>query len=340
MTRPFRILSIDGGGIRGLIPALLLAELEKQAGRPVAELFDLIVGTSTGGIIALGLTTPSHDGRPIDTAQDLADLYLHQGARIFHRELWDEIVNPGGHLAERYSSPGIEDVLKEHFLGVRLRDAVTEVMVTAYDLEKRDPFFFRSHRAKADPRYDYPMWLAARATSAAPTYFEPVLIQWPDLDRDVLVDGGVFANNPAMCAYAEAQAAIREGRRPASEILLVSLGTGHFARPLDFEDAKDLGLAGWARPILDVMFDGLADTVDYQLRQILPPGPDGTPHYHRFQVPLDQDLDEMDNITPTNMEGLQRMVRRLLAAQGGELAELASRLRRLADGNSSVPTSR
>jgi len=340
VDRSFRILSIDGGGIRGLIPALLLAELEKQAERPIAELFDLIVGTSTGGIIALGLTAPDAEGRPRHSAQDLADLYLQQRSRIFHRDLWDEIRNPGGLLDERYASPGIEEVLKEHFLETHLRDALTEVMVTAYDLEKRDPFFFRSRKAKTDPRYDYPMWLAARATSAAPTYFEPVLIQWPDLDRDALVDGGVFANNPAMCAYAEAQAAIREGRLPPSEILLVSLGTGHFARPVDFEEAKDWGLAGWARPILDLMFDGAADTVDYQLRQILPPDADGTAHYHRFQVALDQDLDDMDNITPTNMEGLQRMVRRLLAAQGGELAELASRLRLLADGNASVPTSR
>jgi len=333
----FRILSIDGGGIRGLIPALVLAELEKQAGRPIAELFDLIVGTSTGGIIALGLAMPGPDGRPRNSAQDLAELYLQQRTRIFHRNLWDEIRNPGGLLDERYASAGIEEVLKEHFLETGLRDAVTEVMVTAYDLEKRDPFFFRSRRAKLDPRYDYPMWLAGRATSAAPTYFEPVLVHWPGMDRDVLVDGGVFANNPAMCAYAEAQAAMREGRLPAAEILLVSLGTGHFARPIDFEDAKDWGLAGWARPILDVMFDGVADTVDYQLRQILPTDPGGKPRYYRFQVALDQDLDDMDNITPANMEGLQRMARRLLAVQGAELSGLASRLRTFA-GEGPLPT--
>ncbi len=326
MGRPFRILSIDGGGIRGLIPALLLAELEKQTGRPIAELFDLIVGTSTGGILALGLTTPDRDGRPRHSAQDLADLYLQQHSRIFQRSLWDEIGNPGGFRGERYASTGIEEVLKEHFLESRLGEALTEVMVTAYDLEKRDPFFFRSRRAKAEPRCDYPMWLAARATSAAPSYFEPVLLTWPDRDRDVLVGGGVFANNPALCAYAEAQAAIHEGRVPASDVLLISLGTGHFTRPIPFDEAKDWGLPGWTRPLLEVMFDGLAETVDYQMRQILPPGPDGTPRYHRFQVALDRDLDELDNIMPANLEGLQRMARRLLAAQGGELSQLASRL--------------
>lgn len=329
MARTYRILSIDGGGIRGLIPALVLAELERQAGRPTAELFDLIVGTSTGGIIALGLTVPGPSG-PRDSAQALADLYVQQRSRIFYRSFWDSLRNPSGLLDERYEASGIEEVLKEHFLDCRLREAVTEVMVTAYDLEKRDPFFFRSRRAKEDPRYDFPMWVTGRATSAAPTYFEPVLVPWPSGDRDVLVDGGVFANNPAMCAYAEAQAAMQQGRIPASDLLLVSLGTGQFARPIAYDDAKDWGLAGWARPVLDVMFDGVADTVDYQLRQILPPLGDGTPRYHRFQVDLDQGLDDMDEISPANMEGLERMARRMLAVQGGELTALASHLGRLA----------
>lgn len=327
---PFRILSIDGGGIRGLIPALVLAELEAQTGHPCADLFDLIVGTSTGGIIALGLVAPGPQGRPLYSARDLADLYLGQRSRIFQRTFWDELRNPGGLLDECYGSASIEAVLKERFQEIRLREALTEVMVTAYDLEKRDPFFFRSRRAKTDPRYDYPMWQAARATSAAPTYFEPLLIPWPGQDRDVLVDGGVFANNPALCAYAEAQAAIREGRIPASELLLVSLGTGHFARPIPFEQARDWGLAGWAKPILDVMFDGVADTVDYQLRQILPAASDGTARYHRFQVTLEPGLDAMDNITPTNLGGLQRMAETLLAKQGAELSLLAAELGHLA----------
>lgn len=334
MPRPFRILSIDGGGIRGLIPALLLAELEAQTGRRVADLFDLIVGTSTGGIIALGLVMPGPNGTPQHSAQDLADLYLQQRSRIFQRSLWDELRNPGGLLDERYASSGIEAVLKEHFREIRLQEALTEVMVTAYDLEKRDPFFFRSRRAKLDARYDYPMWLAARATSAAPTYFELVMIPWPDGDRDVLIDGGVFANNPAMCAYAEAQAALREGRIPAAEILLVSLGTGHFAKPIPFDDAQDWGLAGWARPILDVMFDGVADTVDYQLRQILPPEQSERPTYYRFQVTLDQDLDAMDAITTTHMEGLQRMARRILVAQGATFSQMATRLNQFANQKS------
>src|SRR5918995_672220 len=87
MPNTFKVLSIDGGGIRGIIPAMVLARLEKQTGRPIAEMFDLIAGTSTGGILALGLTLPSDDGKPRYAAKDLLELYEKDGSRIFPRSV-------------------------------------------------------------------------------------------------------------------------------------------------------------------------------------------------------------------------------------------------------------
>lgn len=325
MPQPFRILSIDGGGIRGLIPALVLAEIERLTGRPIADCFDLVAGTSTGGILALGLTCPGPGGGPRYRALDLADLYLKEGARIFDESLWRRLTNPMGLRAAKYPPEGIEGVLRQYFGEQRLREALTEVLVTAYELEKRDAFFYRRRRAQEDPRYDVPMRVAARATSAAPTYFEPALVTWPG-DRDVLVDGGVFANNPALCAYAEArQTLAREGREGA-DILLVSLGTGLYCRPFRYEDAKVWGVAGWAKPVLDVIFDGVADTVDYQLRQLLP-AVAGQPRYHRFQTDLDAALSEMDDTTPAHLEGLRRAAEGILQRQAAELADLAGRLK-------------
>lgn len=323
MPKPFRILSIDGGGIRGLIPALVLAELERRTGRPVSECFDLIAGTSTGGILALGLAVPGQGSRPRYSAQDLADLYLKEGARIFDESLWRRITNPMGLRAAKYPSSGIEAVLGQYFGEARLKEALVEVLVTAYDLEKRDAFFYRRRRARADARYDVPMRVAARATSAAPTYFEPLLVPWPD-DRDVLVDGGVFANNPALCAYAEARQTLARGG--PEDILLVSLGTGIHATPYRYEDARGWGVAGWARPILDVIFDGVADTVDYQLRQLLPPGADGQPRYLRFQTDLDAGLSEMDDASPGHLEGLRRAAEGILQRQAPGVAVLAGLL--------------
>lgn len=326
MPRTFRILSIDGGGIRGLIPALVLAELERLTGRPIADCFDLIAGTSTGGILALGLACPGPGGGPRYRAQDLADLYLKEGARIFDESPWRRLTNPMGLRAAKYPPEGIEGVLMQYFGEQRLQEALTEVLVTAYDLEKRDAFFYRRRRAREDARYDVPMRVAARATSAAPTYFEPALVAWPG-ERDVLVDGGVFANNPAMCAYAEARQALLKEGREGEDILLVSLGTGLYSRPFRYEDAKGWGVAGWAKPVLDVIFDGVADTVDYQLRQLLPEAAGGLARYHRFQTDLDADLSEMDDTSPAHLAGLRRAAEGILQRQAAEVAALAERLK-------------
>jgi hypothetical protein len=225
----------------------------------------------------------------------------------------------------KYPPSGIEGVLADYFGESRLQEALTEVLVTAYDIEQRDAFFYRRRRAREEARYDVPMRVAARATSAAPTYFEPALVLWPT-GRDVLVDGGVFANNPAMCAYAEAWRTLAETGRSAEDILLVSLGTGLHTEPYPYEQAKGWGVAGWAKPVLDVIFDGVADTVDYQLRQLLPAGRDGVLRYHRFQASLNADLSAMDDTSPAHLEGLHRAAEGILQSQASEFEALARQL--------------
>jgi len=269
--RPIRILSIDGGGIRGIIPALVLARLEAMAGEPVAKLFDLIAGTSTGGILALGLTCPEEPGssRPKFKAADLVKLYKDNGRQIFSSSHWHHLTSLRGVLDERYSSAGVESVLEESFGVTNLSQSLVDVVVTAYEIEQREPFFFRTEYARKPPRpdetFDYPMWEVARATSAAPTYFEPHLLRGKRPgERYALVDGGVFANNPGMCAWADAKR--RFGNRP---VVVVSLGTGQLTRPYPYDRARDWGLAGWARPVLEIIFDGVSDVVDHQLSALL-----------------------------------------------------------------------
>ena len=119
------------------------------------------------------------------------------------------------------------------------------------------PYFFKSRKAREEGE-DFTLAEVARATSAAPTYFEPF-----ELEGQALVDGGVFAANPAMCAVAEV---LRF--QPAAEIALLSLGTGQRTRKRSFAEVHDWGLVEWAKPILDVVFDGASDAVDYQLRHV------------------------------------------------------------------------
>jgi len=309
------VLSVDGGGIRGVIPAMVLADLEERTGKHTAELFDLIAGTSTGGIIALALTVPGENGKPRWTANDLVDLYLTEGPRIFHHSIGQMLESGLGLLDEKYDARPLEQALEDYLGEANISEAVTDVMVASYDLEHRKPFFFKTDRAKLKPEHDWLMREAARATSAAPTYFEPEKLT-ADGEVFALCDGGVFANNPAMSAYAEARR-----RHPRAEIRLVSLGTGQLTRKLHYEDVRGWGLIEWARPLLDVVFDGVSDATEYELAQLLPEA-----DYVRFQTELVGASDALDNANERNLEHLQNLARSLISERAFDLERLASEL--------------
>ncbi len=313
MSKVVTILSIDGGGMRGMIPALLLAEIERRTQKPISQLFNLIAGTSTGGILTLGMVKPDTHGLPAYSAQQGIALYETQGERIFSRSVWHRIHAVDNATEEKYPSEGIETVLDEYFGETRLKDALTDVLITSYEIERRMAFFFKSRKAKQDPAYDFSMKKVARATSAAPTYFEPLKIESPGVnDYYALVDGGVHSNNPAMCALVEAKVAFPD----ADDFLVVSLGTGETTRPILYDQAKDWGLVGWVRPLIEVMFDGMINTVDYQLRQLLPDR-EGAQRYYRFQARLDEkcgDIDDTDRLTLRDLRLLAEAVIRDNAA--------------------------
>src|SRR4051812_11421638 len=200
-----RVLAIDGGGIRGIIPPLVLADLEARTGRPVSELFDVIAGTSTGGILACALARAGEDGGARYSAASLVDLYVEEGPSIFAPHLLHRIRSVDGLLDERYDDRGLRAALERYLGDARLSGARVDVLVSAYELHERFAFFFRSARARLDPTYDFAMADVAHATSAAPTYFEPVEVtDVAGRNTWALIDGGVFATNPAMCAVADA----------------------------------------------------------------------------------------------------------------------------------------
>jgi patatin-like phospholipase/acyl hydrolase len=304
-----RVLTIDGGGIRGIIPALVLAELEARAGKPVADLFDLVAGTSTGGILACGLGRPGADGRPSWRAEQLVELYRTEGPHIFSRTLARKVTSGLGLLDEKYDDRALGAALERYVGPGRLSDSLVPLLVTAYDLPTRVPFFFKSWRAKNDPTQDFPLAQVARATAAAPTYFEPLCVG--DL---ALVDGGVFATNPAMCAFAEARRL-----EPREAPFVVSLGTGQLTRPISGKDAAGWGLLEWVRPLIDVVFDGVADTVEYQLGEL-------AQDPVRLQVALTRASDALDDVSARNLALLEEQARELISSASSELDRAVARL--------------
>lgn len=298
----FSVLSIDGGGIRGIIPALVLQEIEQRTGRRIADLFDLIAGTSTGGILGLGLTAPDSENTPRYEAADLVELYDERGSDIFQKSGWSLIETVASACDVKYEAEPIEGILKDRFDDISLSEALTPVLVPAYEIEQRRPYFFKSHKATEDEKRDIQMWKAARATSAAPTYFEPfkINIDGP-LEYLALIDGGVYANNPASCALVEATAHFSVD---PSDVFMLSLGTGENTKPIRYQTACDWGMVDWVRPMIDVVFDGVNDTVDYHLNALLNESIEPA-MYHRLQPELSEETDELDNASPSNIRRLK-----------------------------------
>jgi patatin-like phospholipase/acyl hydrolase len=284
----------------------VLAEVERRAGRRVFELFDLIAGTSTGGILACALCAP--DPLP---AEQVAAIYEGEGPAIFDRSVWQRIRSAEGLLDEKYDSGALDRALERFLRDKRLADTVPDLIVPTYDMTEPGPFFFKTRTARERPSEDFPLTVVARATAAAPTYFEPLPV-----DTQALIDGGVFAVNPAMSAFAEV---LRF--QPGAEVVLLSLGTGQRTRSRTFADVDDWGLVEWARPILDVVFDGISDAVDYQLRNVL-----GGDSYWRLQVELTRASDDLDDASPDNLRELRGHAEELIAARSEDLDAIIAAL--------------
>lgn len=311
-----KVLCVDGGGIRGILPAMVLAEIEKRTEKPACDLFDLIAGTSTGGIIAMGLVLPGPDDRPAFKASDGVAIYADQGPKIFARGTRDILSSLGGVLSERYDADGLEEILDEVFGTTRLSQALTGVLVTAYELTRRETYMFSSREALEDPGRDVLMSQAVRATTAAPTFFEPALVVDPAGRTHVLIDGAVYANSPGMCAFAEV-----EQEQRGRDIVIASMGAGSQTDRFEYEEVRDWGAAQWALPLLSIVLDGAAQTSEHVLGELL--GPD---RYFRFQQELNDASDSLDNVKPANMAALIREGERLILDSGARLDQLCELL--------------
>ncbi len=268
------ILSVDGGGIRGIIPAIILAEIEQRTRKTIAEIFDLMAGTSTGGIVVAGLCKKD---KPQYSANDLVEFYREYGPYIFKSSFFRRSILSWFNCAQ-YPHKNIESVLDKYFGEDILKNTLSNVLITSYDIQNNCPFFFKSWKEGNIKLKD-----ALRAATAAPTYFAPKYLKVNQKEM-VLVDGGVFANNPAACAYAS-------GKRlfPNDDILLLSIGTGRTDRSI--ANSRRFGKIGWIKPLLNVMFASSLDAVNYQLDQVI------ADKYIRIQSQLKIASPDMDNIT-------------------------------------------
>ncbi len=280
----YRILSLDGGGIRGVLTVTLLERLEAaQPGFLAAT--DLFAGVSTGAILALSLAA----GVSPSMARDL---YESKGDQVFADSLLDDILDLGRLRGAEYSNVGLKRELAAQFGDMTLGDLPKRVLIVSFDLDNEatspdalrtwKPKFFHNFPGPGSDAGERVVDVALRS-AAAPTYF-PVYQGY--------IDGGVVANNPSMCALAQALDG-QTGGQQLSDIALLSVGTGRNRKYITGE-ASDWGLTQWARSLIDIMIEGGTGVGDYQCARLL------GPRYRRINpiLPAPIKMDDLAEVAP------------------------------------------
>jgi patatin-like phospholipase/acyl hydrolase len=318
----FRILSLDGGGIRGIITAVILKEIEQKTGQKLQNYFHLIAGTSTGSILAAGIALGY-------TADQLLGIYKDQGKDIFPDKGLGDILNRWNRIFEagldvpQYKNDGLKKVLQEKFTEEKvLKDLAPKlILITSYDAFNRKPLLICNWLKE----WAYlPIWEACISSASAPTFFPSFKLNMDDPSNpgnDVeinAIDGGVFANNPTTCAIAQALklcdnhndlsivettdfSVLPNNRNELLESLSVlSVGTGKYTRRIEYEQSKDWGTLQWVAPLIDVMFDG-SNGINNQIVSCLIKKQNA---YLRLQPKLDEGSDDIDDASHENIEKL------------------------------------
>jgi patatin-like phospholipase/acyl hydrolase len=296
----FRILSLDGGGIMGAFSASVLATFERVTGHRVVDHFDLLTGTSTGGIIAIGLAMGA-------SAQDICNFYESSGPKIFPPQggvaSWERTV--WNLFRPKFSPSALRESLRTVVGEQPLRKAGTRLVIPSYDVNTGKVYLFKTpHHPAYFHHRDLPAIDVALATSAAPTYFPAHVIS----GRGTFIDGGLWANCPAMVGVVEA---LDFFGRPADQVRLLSVSTTSYPFRMN-QPAKLRGLVGWAPKLVDTFMFGQAQAAVNEARCLLRRG-----LFHRIDYQVPQEAFRLDKVACV----------RDLVSMGRQIAELAENIK-------------
>jgi patatin-like phospholipase/acyl hydrolase len=317
-----KILSIDGGGIRGIIPIKILSYMEsKLKTTSITNHFDIMGGTSAGGIITLLLNIPDEYNQPKYNAKYVYTLYKKIGKDIFTQSFFYRLRTFNGWIGAKYDSEMLEKYLHTFMEDYTILDSVKDIIIPAYDLLEDKNYFFRKTKAKETQSRNFYLKDIARATSAAPTYFKPAeLMDAYGIEQHVMVDGGVSVNNPALSALVYAFSQYGKD----VEYIVISIGTGAATKTKQAQDKnKDIPSSklGWANDIVPLLMDSVNDVTDYQMQEIL-----GKGKYYRLQVTIDPKHSDMDNASEDNIKALEAYADKFISDNEALLEEIIGRI--------------
>ena len=324
-----RILSIDGGGIKGIVPAVVLLHLEKllkqlskNQNSRIHDYFDLFSGASTGAIIIAGLLSPDKNNHPKYSPEEILDLYLENGHIIFNSSFFQEIKSVSGIVNVKYDPEGLESVFEKYFGKSELKSLLKPSLIPVYDLSRGKNYFFRQQKALTSPRHNFYVKDLLRGATSALSYFPPAQISTVnDREHRCFIDGGVFANNPALSAYAEFR--YHNSNLHAKDTMMLSLGTGRKTTNLDCEVTANWGAAEWLYQGSYLTSNAVASASDYQLNAVY----DNKPNYLRLDASFDDEQSSsMDNTDKEYLDYLISLGESIVKEKQSEINTFAEEL--------------
>ncbi|KAF8410010.1 hypothetical protein HHK36_002530 [Tetracentron sinense] len=341
-VRMVTVLSIDGGGIRGIIPGTLLAFLESKLQEldgpdaRIADYFDIVAGTSTGGLVTTMLTAPNKDNRPLYAAKDINSFYLGQCPKIFPQNSRNNFISSvtslfGAVTGPKYDGKYLRSLVKDILGDATLSQTLTNVVIPTFDIKLLQPTIFSTNNAKTHVSKNARLSDVCLGTSAAPTYLPAHYFETKDANGKTqtfdLVDGAVAANNPTLLAISEimnmnlTNSSNLVPIKPLdySRFLVISLGTGAAKREHKYSAAaaSKWGLIGWvydngSTPLIDAFGDASSDMVDIHVSTLFQ-ALQAEKNYLRIQDDtLTGEASSVDIATKENLQNLVQIGKDLL----------------------------
>lgn len=324
------ILSIDGGGMKGIVSAIVLVQLEKylkqysgNENSGITDYFDIVAGTSTGSILTALLLCPDELGKPKYHAEDVLEMYITKGKMMFQKRPGYPVNSLFGLLKSKYTNRYFKRELKEYFGDMPLSRLLKPCLIVSYDMATRKTLFFNSNSCRVDPKRDILVRDAVLCSCSAPTYFPPVGTNRGMYFEHCLIDGGVAANNPAMSALVEALKFNHVTN--LSDTYLLSLGNATTLKTYSCERTENWGIAKFAFPLINIIMESSEEIVDYQVRKLYECY-NISNHYLRVEEMVHGEIPSMDDTSKEAINILIKIGNMLVEKQGVAIRAFAKRI--------------
>ena len=317
MAAKVRVLSIDGGGIRGIIPSRILREFEIRSGLPITKLFDFGVGTSAGAIIIGSIAAVDESGNPIFSTSRMVEFYLDKSKSIFGVSYIRKILSVNGLLRPKISRVRLDHILRDNLQNKRISQCAFPIAITAYNIDECRPQIWSTLDARESHKNDHYLCDIIGASCSAPTYFSPKKIKMDDDIVHYFIDGGVFQNNPQVVPLLELSKI--DPHLKKEDMLMISIGTGTSLLPVSGEKLMKAGVLGWLKngAIVDVIMDGASDFSDIEGGVLYP-------YRYRIQMDIPVEFAQVDN--HLNAKPLLALVEEWIKNNGAMIDEIVSHL--------------